>query len=63
MWSTRDNDRVLGYVLQGNAIVKQLRKKMKTKVKNYCMMNNDVMQRWNEMYERTRLEWMHAREE
>ena len=27
------------------------------------MMNSNVMQRWYDMYERTRLEWMHAQEE
>ena len=36
---------------------------MRTKVSNYCMMNSDVMQNWYDMYERTRLERMHAREE
>ena len=58
--STRDNDWLLGDVPQGNGVVKQSSEEMQTKFNNYCMMNNDVMQRWYEMYERTRQEWMHA---
>ena len=60
LWSTRDNDRLLGDVPQGNGVVKKFSKGMRTKVSNYCMINNDVMQRWYDMYKRTRLEWMHA---
>ena len=60
LWSTRDNDRLLSDVPPSNGVVKQLSKEIRTKVSNYCMMNNDVMQRWYEMYERTRQEQMHA---
>ena len=52
LWSTKDDDRVLGDVLQGNGIVKQFSEKVRSKVNNYCMMNSDRMQRWYEMYEK-----------
>ena len=63
LWSTTDDDRLVGDVPQGNGILKQFSKEMWTKVNNYCMMNSDAMQKWYDMYERTRLERMHAREE
>ena len=56
LWSTRDDDRLLGDVPQGNGVVKRFSDEMHTKVSNYCMMNNNVMQRWYEMYEKTRQE-------
>ena len=62
LWSTIDDDRLVGDVPQGNGVLKRISEEMRTKVNNYCMMNNDVMQRWYEMYERTRQEWMHAQE-
>ena len=63
LWSTTDNDWLVGDVPQGNGVMKRLSEEMRTKVSNYCMMNSDVMQKWYDMYERTRLERMHAREE
>ena len=63
LWSTTDDDWLLGDVPQGNGLVKRFSEEMRTKVSNYCMMNNDVMQQWYDMYERTRLEQMHAQEE
>ena len=63
LWSTKDDDRVVGDVRQGNGVVKRFSEEMRAKVCNYCMMNNDVMQRWYEMYEQTRQEQMHARKE
>ena len=63
LWSTTSNDWLLGDVPQGNGLVKWFSEEMQTKVSNYCMINSDVMQKWYDMYERTRLERMHAREE
>ena len=54
LWSTKDNDQVLGDVSQGNEAVKKFSEEVQTKVRNYCMMNSDGMQRWYEMYEKTR---------
>lgn len=63
LWSTKDDDRVLGDVPQGNGVVKRFSDEVRSKVSNYCMMNSDSMQRWYEMYEKTRQEQIHAREE
>ncbi|MCO5580232.1 hypothetical protein L7F22_034098 [Adiantum nelumboides] len=63
LWSTKDDDRVVGDVPQGNGNVKRLSEEVRTKVSNYCMMNTDGMQRWYELYEKTRQEQIQAREE
>ena len=63
LWSTKDDDRVLGDVPQGNGIVKRFSEEVRNKVSNYCMMNSDSMQRWYEMYDKTKQEQIHAREE
>ena len=60
LWSTKDNDRVVGNILQGNGVVKKFKEEVQTKVSNYCMMNSDSMQRWHEMYEKTRQEQLQA---
>ena len=60
LWSTRDNDQLLGDVPQGNGVVKKFSEEIQTKVSNYCLMNSDVTQRWYEIYERTGQEWMLA---
>ena len=54
LWSTKDNDQVVGDVFQGNGVVKQFSEEVQTKVSNYCMMNSNTMQRWYEMFEKTR---------
>ncbi|MCO5608655.1 hypothetical protein L7F22_062869 [Adiantum nelumboides] len=43
LWSTKDDDRVVGDVPQGNGVVKQFSEEVRTKVSNYCMMNTDVV--------------------
>ena len=63
LWSTKDDDRVVGDVLQGNGVLKRFSDEVQSKVSNYCMMNSDSMQKWYEMYEETRQEQIHAREE
>ena len=37
LWSTKDDDRVVGDVPQGNGIVKCFNEEVQTKVSNYCM--------------------------
>ena len=44
LWSTKDDDRVLGDVPQGNGIVKRFSEEVQNKVSNYFMMNSDSMQ-------------------
>ena len=63
LWSTKDDDRVVGDVPQGNGIVKRFKEEVRNKVSNYCMMNSDSMQRWYDMYETTRQEQLHVREQ
>ena len=63
LWSTKDDDRVLGDVPQGNGIVKRFIEEVQNKVSNFRMMNSDSMQRWYEMYDKTRQEQIHAQEE
>ena len=63
LWSTKDDDRVVGDVLQGNGVVKRFGDEVQSKVSNYCMMNSDSMQRWYEMYEETTQKQIHVGEE
>ncbi|MCO5581359.1 hypothetical protein L7F22_035241 [Adiantum nelumboides] len=63
LWITKDDDRVVGDVLQGNGVVKQFSEEVRTKVSNYCMMNTDGMQKWYELYEKRRQEPIQACEE
>ncbi|MCO5572395.1 hypothetical protein L7F22_026149 [Adiantum nelumboides] len=63
LWSMKDDDRVVGDVPQGNGVVKRFSEEVRTKVSNYCMMNIDGMQKWYELYEKTRQEQIQAREE
>ena len=63
LWSTKDDDRVLGDVPQGNGIVKRFSEEVRSKVSNYCMMNSDSMQRWYEIYDKTRQEQIQGRQE
>lgn len=63
LWSTKDDDRLVGDVPQGNGVVQRFSEEVRTKVSNYCMMNTDGMQRWYELYEKARQEQIQAREE
>ncbi|MCO5560912.1 hypothetical protein L7F22_014532 [Adiantum nelumboides] len=63
LWSTKDDDQVAGDVPQGNGVVKRFSEEVRTKVSNYRMMNTDGMQKWYELYEKTRQEQIQAREE
>ena len=45
LWSTKDDDRVVRDVPQGNGIIKRFNEEVRTKVSNYFMMNSDSMQR------------------
>ena len=57
LWSTKDDDRVVGEVPQGNGVTKFFDEAMRTKVNNYCMMNSKEMQKWYyERYEKKREE-------
>ena len=60
LWSTKDDDRLVGDVPQGNGVVNKFSEEVKTKVSDYCMMNSDGIQRWYEMYEKTRQEHIQA---
>lgn len=60
LWSTKDDDRVLGEVPQGNGVIKRFTEQVRTKVSNYCMMNSECMQKWYELYENTRQEQIDA---
>ncbi|MCO5552535.1 hypothetical protein L7F22_006047 [Adiantum nelumboides] len=63
LWSTKDDDRVVGDVPQGIGVVKRFSEEVQTKVSNYCMMNTNGMQKWYELHEKTRQEQIQAREE
>ena len=62
LWSTKDDDRVVGEVAQGNGVTNVFDEAMRTKVNNYCMINNEEMQKWYERYEEKRAEQIEARE-
>lgn len=62
LWSTKDDDRVVGEVPQGNGVTKLFDEAMRTKVNNYCMMNSEEMQKWYERYENKREEQIEARD-
>jgi len=62
LWSTKDDDRVMGEVPQGNGLLKVFDEAMRTKVTNYCMMNSEEMQKWYERYEERRQQQIEARE-
>ena len=63
LWSTKDDERVVGEVPQGNGITKRFTENMREKVHTYCLMNCPEMQKWYEKYEIKRQEQIHAREE
>lgn len=63
LWNTKDDDRLLGEVPQGNGVVARFSEELRTKVSNYCMMNNEGMQKWYEIYEETRQAQIDAREQ
>ena len=63
LWSTKDYDRAVGEVTQGNGITKRFTEQMREKVHTYCLMNCPEMQKWYERYEVKRQEQVHAREE
>ena len=60
LWSTKDDERLVGDVPQGNGAIKQFTQEVQIKFSTYCMMNSDGMQRWYEMYEKTRQEQIQA---
>lgn len=62
LWSTKDDDRVVGEVPQGNGVRKLFDEVMRTRVNNYCMMNSKEMQKWYERYEEKREEQIEARD-
>ena len=60
LWSTKDDDRVVGEVPQGNGVTKLFDEAMRTRANNYCMRNSEEMQKWYERYEEKREEMARA---
>ena len=60
LWSIKDDDRVVSDDPQDNEVIKQFNEEVKTIESSYCMMNSDSMQRWYQMYKKTRQEQIQA---
>ena len=54
LWSTKDDERLVGEVRQDKGTLFCMIEDVKEKVQAYCIANADIMQEWLQRYERAR---------
>ena len=54
LWSTKDDDRLVGKVQQGKGIQFCMTQEVMEKVQAYCIANTNIIQEWLQQYKRVR---------